>query len=239
MRTSRTDEILEGWKMVSHGARRPAMAPAPVTSRSSLPLGLLAASALVILALAVGGRLLSSGPGPVLPGVGASPAAPTASPSATPSTPAKVASPAPSASSGSSGSVKPTGASATPIVVDAASARAEIEKYLAALKSGDTATAWGMLAPEEQAKTNDEAGYASERRAFFHGVNGYTVTPNPTDVQPIGSWLPGLNGATIDLGNAVLVEVQYDLGTPTPADWELYIVAQRAGGNGLEIFGVR
>jgi len=234
MRTSRTDEILEGWKMVSHGARRPAMAPAPVTSRSSLPLGLLAASALVILALAVGGRLLSSGPGPVLPGVGASPAAPTASPSATPSTPAKVASPAPSASSGS---VKPS-ASATPIVVDAASARAEVEKYLAALKTGDTATAWRMLAPEEQAKTNDEAGYASERRAFFQGVKGYTVTPNPTDVQPIGSWLPGLNGATVDLAHAVLVEVQYDLGTPTPADWELYIVAQRTGGNGLEIFGV-
>jgi hypothetical protein len=136
-------------------------------------------------------------------------------------------------------SVAPSRASGTPTTADVAAAKAFVETYTADLKRGDTAAAWAMLAPEEQAKTNDEAAFASERTAYFQGVRSSTVTPNPTDVEPIESWLAGTNGATIDLSSAVLVEVRYDMGgAPSPADWELYIVAQRAGG-GLEIFNVR
>jgi hypothetical protein len=236
MAPSRTDEILEGWKMVSHAARQPAFAPQPVTNRSSLPFGLLAASAVVILALVVGSRMLSSGPGPVLPGVGASPSAPVATPTATPSAAPTVA---PSVGPSAVPSAAPSGGSVTgsPTAAEVAAAKAFVETYTANLKGGDTAGAWAMLAPEEQAKTNDQAGFASERRAYFQGVDRYTVTANPTDVQPIQDWLTGTNGATIDLAHAVLVEVQYN-GAPTPADWELFIVAPRAGG-GLEIFNVR
>lgn len=230
MAPTRTDEILEGWKMVSHAARRPAFVPEPVTNRSTLPFGLLAASAVVILALVIGSRMLSSGPGPVLPGVGASPSAPVATPTTSPSAlPPAVPSPVPSST--------PSTASGSPSAAEVAAAKAFVETYTANLKSGDTAAAWAMLAPEEQAKTNDEAGFASERRAYFQGVDGYTVTANPTDVQPIQDWLTGTNGATIDLAHAVLVEVRYS-GPSAPADWDLYIVARRAGG-GLEIFSVR
>jgi hypothetical protein len=178
--------------------------------------------------------MLSSGPGPVLPGVGASPSAPIATPGASPSAiPSALPSAAPS------GSVEPSGASGSPTAAEIAAARDDVDTYTSDLKNGNTAAAWAMLAPEEQAKFDSESAWASERAAFFQGVRSSTVTVNPTDVEPIGSWLTGTNGAAIDLAHAVLVEVRYDLGgAPSPADWDLYIVAPRSSG-GLEIFSVR
>ena len=233
MGQSRTDEILEGWKMSSHSAQRPAAPPAHDRTRAGLPLGLVAASVLVILALVVGSRMLSSGPGPVLPAVGASPSALAVTPVPT-TTPAPSVSPAPRPSPSVAGS----GASGSPTPADVAAARQAIDTYTAKLKAGDTTGAWQMLAEREQLKYASAAQWAVERSQFFQGVKSYTVTPNPKDVNPIRAWLTGTNGATIDLGHAVLVEVHYDFGrAATPADWDLYIVNPTAGG--LEIFSVR
>jgi hypothetical protein len=229
MGRSRTDEILEGWKMTSHSAQRPAEPPAPDRSRIGLPLGLVAAGVLVILALVVGSRMLSSGPGPVLPAVGAS--APAATATEVPTT-----APTASAAHRPSPSAAASAASGSPSPADVAAAREAVDTYTAKLKAGDTSGAWQMLAPKEQLKYASTAQYASERYAFFQGVKSYTVTPDPKDVNPIRAWLAGTNGATINLAHAVLVEVRYKGVTP-PADWDLYIVNPTA--NGLEIYSVR
>ena len=233
----RADEILEGWKMTSHSAQRPAEPPAPDRSRVGLPLGLVAAGVLVILALVVGSRMLSSGPGPVLPAVGASPAASVPAPTASAET-ASAASSAPTASAAHrpSPSVAASAASGSPSPADVAAARQAIETYTKHLKDGETTPAWQMLAPKEQLKYASTAQWAVERYQFFQGVKSYTVTADPKDVQPIRSWLAGTNGASIDLGHAVLVEVRYTGVTP-PADWDLYIVNPTS--NGLEIYSVR
>jgi hypothetical protein len=231
MSRTRTDALLEGWKMASHSAQRPEAPPARGTSRAALPLGILAAAALVILVLVVGSRMLSSGPGPALPAVGAS--APAATATATPTlttTQAPSATPAPSPAEKSSAGV------GTPSAADVAAAKAFVETYTSKLQHTDTTGAWQLLAPREQLKSPSQAEWATERYQFFQGVTGYTVTANPKDVPPIGSWLTGTNGANIDLGHAVLVEVRYK-GVPGPADWDLYIVNKTS--NGLEIYSVR
>jgi hypothetical protein len=236
MSRSRTDVLLEGWKMASHSAQRPEAPPSTGTSRAALPLGLVAAAAVVILALVVGSRMLSSGPGPALPAVGASAPAATATPAPTavPSTlaaqppTAQPATPAPTA--------KPSAATGSPTAGDIAAAKAFVESYTALLKKPDTTSAWQMLGYREQLKQLSEAQWATERYQFFQGVKSYTVTANPKDVQPIAAWLKGTNGASIDLGHAVLVKVQYS-GVAGPADWDLYIVNKTA--DGLEIYSVR
>lgn len=236
MGPSRTDEILEGWKMSSHSAQRPAAPPAPDRSRSGLPLGLVAASVLVILALVVGSRMLSSGPGPVLPAVGAS--APVASATVPTASPAATSAPSASSAPRPSPSAAGSGAAGSPSSADVAAARQVVDTYTAKLKSGDTTGAWQMLAQKERLKYPSNAEWAVERYQFFQGVKSYTVTPNPTDVNPIRAWLPGTNGASIDLSHAVLVKVDYDFGrAATPADWDLYIVNPTA--DGLEIYSVR
>ena len=232
MDTSRTDEILEGWKVASHSAQPPASPPASTRSRTALAVSVLTVSAVVILALVVGSRMLTSGPGPALPAVGASAPAATASAAPTP-----VASPSlasdPSASGTSSGGPQ------VPDAADIAAARAFVDTYAAKLKRGDTTGAWDMLARAEQAKSASAAEWASERHAFFQSVKGYTVTANPTDVLPIANWLDniGINRGSVDLRHAVLVKVTY-AGVPGPADWDLYVV-NRASDGGLEIYSVR
>jgi hypothetical protein len=228
MSRTRTDELLEGWKMASHSAQRPAGPPARETSRAALPLGVLAVAAVVILALVVGSRMLSSGPGPALPAVGASAPAATASPAPTAAPSALAAAP--------SASPSPSQGSGSPSPAEVAAARAFVDSYTSKLTHVDTTGAWRMLARQEQNKAPSEAQWASERYQFFQGVKGYTVTANPKDVEPIGAWLTGTNGGTIDLGHAVLVEVKYK-GVAAPADWDLYIVDRTS--DGLEIYSVR
>lgn len=231
MGSSRTDEILEGWKMTSHSAQRPTEPPGADRSRAALPLGLVAASALVILALVVGSRALSSGPGPVLPAVGASPSATAPAVLSTPG-------PSPSPATQPTPSAQPSAASGSPSPADVAAARDAIDTLTAKLKSGDTTGAWQMLAPQERGKFPSQAQWAVDHYTFFKDMKSYTVIPNPTDVNPIRGWLTGTNGAPIDLAHAVLVEVRYDFGRPaTPADWDLFIVAPTA--DGLGIYDVR
>ena len=230
MSRTRTDVLLEGWKMASHSAQRPEAPPARATSRAALPLGLVAAAALVILGLVVGSRMLSSGPGPALPAVGASAAAATASPAPTAAPSAVVARPTPAATG------KPSAGSGAPSAADIAAAKAFIETYTSNLQHGKTTNAWRMLANREQLKYPSNAQWAVERYQFFQGVKNYAVTANPKDVQPIAAWLTDTNGATIDMSHAVLVEVRYT-GVPGPADWDLYIVNKTA--DGLEIYSVR
>jgi hypothetical protein len=233
MDTSRTDEILEGWKMASHSAQRPASPPASNRSRAALAASVLAVFAVVILALVVGSRMLASGPGPALPAVGASAPAATATVVPTP-----VASR--SAPSEPSASTTTLGGPQVPSPADIAAARAFVDTYTAKLKGGDTQGAWTMLSRQERsAKYTSEAQWAVERYQFFQSVKGYTVTANPTDVLPIANWLDNLaiNRGAVDLGHAVLVKVTY-AGVPGPADWDLYVVNRTADG-GLEIYSVR
>lgn len=231
MPRSRTDELLEGWKMVSHSAERPIEAPRPRSSRSSLPLGLLAAAAIAIaLMVALSARGGGPGPQPTLPAVGASPVssasvAPLPSPSAT-NTPAASPSATPSSSGG------------TPAASDLSSARAAIDTYTRDLVQGNYAAAWAMLGPEAQAHKGTLAAFSSERAAFFRNLGGrYTVVVSPADVAPIATWLPGTYGAPIDLAHAVLVEVDYPALAGNNAGYDLFIVNPVAGG--LQIYDVR
>ena len=231
MSRTRTDALLEGWKMASHSAQRPEAPPARAPSRAVLPLGILAAAAVVILALVLGSRMLSSGPSPDLPAVGASAPAATA----TPGTPAPTATPAPTTSPAPSATARAS-AAGSPSAVDVAAAKAYVETYTSKLKNADTTGAWRMLGARERLKFPSEAQWAMERYQFFQGVKSYTVITNPKDVEPITAWLQGTNGATIDPAHAVLVEVHYT-GVPGPANWDLYIVNKTS--DGLEIYNVR
>jgi hypothetical protein len=234
MSRTRTDELLEGWKMASHSAHRPAEPPARQPSRAALPLGIVAAAAVVILALVIGSRMLSSGPGPALPAVGASTAPATGSPVATAASPTASAAAAATSTPTATAIASPSAGSPSP--ADVAAARAFVDTFTSKLQHADTTGAWQMLAQREQQKFSSTATWAEERYQFFQGVKSYTVTTNPTDVAPIPSWLPGTNGASIDLGHAVLVEVRYK-GVAPPADWDLYIVNRTP--DGLEIYSVR
>ena len=235
MPRSRVDELLEGWKMVSHSAERPIEAPRPRGSRSSLPLGLVAAAAIAIaLIIALSARGSAPGPQPTLPAVGASP---VSSASVAPSPSASVSASATNPSQPSP-STAPAGSGGTPTASDVSAARAAIDTYTADLVRGDYAAAWAMLGPEAQAHKGTLAGYSSERSAFFRNLGGrYTIVVSPTDVTPIASWLAGTYGAPIDLAHAVLVEVDYPALAGNNAGYDLFIVNPAAGG--LKIYDVR
>lgn len=90
MDRSRVDEVLEGWGMVAHSAVRPATAPRPHMTRSALPVGMLAAAAVVVvLAVALSSRGIGQGPQASLPAAGRS--TPSTSPTATPTPPPSLA----------------------------------------------------------------------------------------------------------------------------------------------------
>jgi hypothetical protein len=229
MARSHADEILEGWKMVAHSADRPAAAPRPRVGRSGVPLGLLAAAAVIVVLLVARG--LGSGPQSTQPGAVASPTG-----SVEPS-PSAVASASASPSAAASPTALPSVPAQTPSPADVSAARAAIDQYTAALVRGDYATAWAMLGPEAQTAVS-LADYTAERSAFFTSVAGrYTVVTSPSGVAPITDWLAATNGASIDLAHAVLVEVDYPALAGNNAGYDLYIV--NPGATGLQIYSVR
>lgn len=177
--------------------------------RSWLLVSLLAAAGLVG---GCGNSTVEVKAGPVSP-------SPTAPPTAVPS-------------SGSNASTQ------TPSPADTKAASDAVDHYTADLVSGDFASAYAMLAPEAQRASKSIADFTYERGAFFKSVAGhYTIRVAPTDVAPIASWLPATYGAPIDLGHAVLIEVDYPALAGNNAGYELYIVNPQAGG--LELFNVR
>jgi len=226
MARSRPDEILEAWKMVAQHAHRPAEAPRPRSHRSSGPIGLVAAGA-VIVALIVALSLRAGGPGPLpsQPAVGASPSAatspsptasanPTPSPSATPS-----ASPAASASA-------------------ASTASAIVDTYTRDLVQGNFAAAWALLATDGPSRAQTFAAWSTERAQFFRSVAGrYTIVVSPAGVAPLRSWLASPWSSSIDLAHALLVEVDYPALAGNNAGYSLYIVNPTA--SGPQIYDVR
>ncbi len=230
MARSRTDEVLEGWKMVAHIASRPAVAPRPRTRRTSGPSGLVPAAAVVLLlVVALSVRGLGQGPTPSQPAVGATPSM-AASPVAT-------ANPSPSLSPTDmpTPSVAPGGSSTS---ADITTAKAAVDQYSADLVRGDYAAAWAMLGPEYRANAAPFASWSSERSQFFKSVAGrYTVVVSPPGVAPITDWLSSTFGAPINLAHAVLVEVDYPALAGNNAGYNLYIVNRTA--SGLAIYVVR
>lgn len=222
MARSRTDKILEDWKLVAQQAPRPAEAPRSRSRRDSGPIGLLAAGAvIVLLVLALSLRAAGQGPQPTQPAVGANPSAP-ASPSATAAvTPATspAASPAPSVGA-----------------LDAVSSI--VDAYTRDLVRKDYAAAWALLAPDGPSRSQSFSAWSAERGQFFVKVAGrYTIVESPTDVAPLSNWLASPWGASIDTVHAVLIEVDYPSLAGNNAGYDLYIVNPTA--TGLEIYDVR
>jgi hypothetical protein len=76
MSRSRSDDLLEAWKMVAQHAQRPVEAPRPRTHRGAGAVGLIAAGGVaVVLVVALAIRGGGPGPQPSQPAVGASPSA--------------------------------------------------------------------------------------------------------------------------------------------------------------------
>jgi len=222
MARSRTDKILEDWKLVAQQAPRPAEAPRSRSRRDNGPIGLLAAGAVIVLLIvALSLRAAGQGPQPSQPAVGASPLVPasaSASASAAPTT-SVATSPTPSASA----------ASAASSIVDA---------YTSDLVKKDYAAAWALLAADGPSRTQSFADWSAERGQFFVKVAGrYTIVVSPTDVAPLTSWLANPWGASIDTAHALLVEVDYPSLAGNNAGYDLYIVNPTA--RGLEIYDVR
>jgi hypothetical protein len=230
MARSRSDELLEGWKMVAQNARRPVEAPRPRSHRSSGVLGLIAAGAVaVVLIVALALRGGGHGPQPSQPAVGASPTG-----NASPST---VASPSPTPSPAGSPSSEPTpGDSALPSV-PYASAAAFVDQYTKDLVQANYSAAWALLAPDGPSRAQTFAGWSTERGQFFRTVAGqYTVGRPPAGTAPLASWLASPWDASIDQAHAVLIEVDYPA-VGGNAGYDVYIVNPTA--TGLEIYDVR
>ncbi len=229
MARSRTDELLEAWKMVAQNAQRPAEAPHPHTRRSSGPIGLLAAGAVaVVLLVALTLRGAGPGPQPSQPAVGANPSVGTSpSPVASPS-PASSPSPSPSAPAGPSASAPSTAFANAAVVVD---------EYTKDLVDGNYAAAWALLAPDGPSRAQTFANWSAERAQFFRSVAGrYTVTEPPTGTAPLASWLANPWSSSIDQANAVLVEVDYPA-VGGNAGYDVYIVNPTS--TGYAIYDVR
>ncbi len=123
---------------------------------------------------------------------------------------------------------------------DAAAAAETVRQYTQALVDGDYPAAWALLAPQARAQSGSMAQFSDERAAFFVSVAGrFKVVVSPPDVAPLTDWLSATDGATIDLGRAVLVEVDYPALAGNNAGYELYIVNPAATDAGWELFNVR
>ncbi|HEY7827929.1 MAG TPA: hypothetical protein VIB99_06825 [Candidatus Limnocylindrales bacterium] len=232
MARSRTDELLEAWKMVAQNAQRPAEAPRPRTRRSSGPIGLIAAGAVaVVLIVALALRGAGPGPQPSQPAIGASPSV-GASPSSVPSpSPVGSAGPGPSASNSAS-------PSASPPSTAFANAAVVVDEYTKDLVDGNYAAAWAMLAPDGPSRAQTFASWSAERAQFFRSVAGrYTVTQPPTGTAPLASWLANPWSSSIDQANAVLVEVDYPALGGNNAGYDVYIVNPTS--TGYAIYDVR
>jgi len=225
----RTDELLEGWKIVAHSARRPATPPRRQISRNGLSAGTLVAVVVaIVVIIAVSSRGSSPAPQPTLPAVGQ----PSASASHTTSRAPSSASP--SAVSSAVASPEPSASAA-----DAADAAASIvNQYTRDLVNGDYAAAWALLAPDGPTRSLTFAAWSSERAQFFVSVGTqYGIVVSPSDVAPLPNWLASSWGPSIDLDHALLVEVDYPALIHNNSGYSLYIVNPTA--TGLEIYDVR
>ena len=229
MARTRTDEFLEGWKIVAHSARRPATPPRRQISRNGLSAGTLVAVVVaIVVIIAVSSRGSSPAPQPTLPAVGQ----PSASASHTTSRAPSSASP--SAVSSAVASPEPSASAA-----DAADAAASIvNQYTRDLVNGDYAAAWALLAPDGPTRSLTFAAWSSERAQFFVSVGTqYGIVVSPSDVAPLPNWLASSWGPSIDLDHALLVEVDYPALIHNNSGYSLYIVNPTA--TGLEIYDVR
>ncbi len=222
MARSRTDELLEGWKMVAHSAHKPAVAPRPRMSRSGLSVGtLVAAAVVIILVIALTARGSGPGPQPSLPAVGG---------------PSTVASLAPSSVAPASPTTSPAASGSSP-VTPAAAATAIVDEYTSDLVRRDYAAAWALLAPDGPSRAQTFAAWSTERGQFFTSVAGrYTIVVSPPGMAPLASWLANPWSASIDVAHALLVEVDYPA-VGGNAGYDLYIVNPTA--TGLAIYDVR
>ncbi|MGH2464073.1 MAG: hypothetical protein ACRDGI_01285 [Candidatus Limnocylindrales bacterium] len=232
MARSRTDELLEGWKMVAHSARRPASAPRRQISRSGLSAGTLVAVVVaIVVIIALSSRGSSQPPQPTLPAVGEPTATASVVPSAVPLTPL-------ASEPLTSTAPESTPVAGTPTAADLAAARTAINTYIADLVHGDYAAAWAMLGPEDPLRTMTLAEYSSVEKENFKDLKGeYTITVSPPGIAPMSAWTSGLGAAPIDPVHAVLVEVDYTVLAGNNAGWDLFIVNPTP--TGLKIYGVR
>lgn len=127
----------------------------------------------------------------------------------------------------------------SPLLSDIAASKAAVTAYTQLLVEGKWSGAYGALAPQSRSGWASEAAFASDQAAFFKSVAGqFTVNvPSPSDQGPITDWAPEMRGASLDLGHAVLVEVDYPALRGNNAGYNLYIV--QPGPAGLEIYLVR
>lgn len=230
MSRSRSDDLLEAWKMVAQHAQRPVEAPRPRTHRGAGALSLIAAggvAVVLIVALAIRGG--GPGPQPSQPAVGASPSGGAL---ASPKASTENATPRPSPSN------QPSSASSAAPTLSYASAASLIDEYTSDLVHGDYASAWGLLAANGPTRAQSFADWSSERSQFFKSVAGrYTVTQPAAGTAPIADWLAQPWGASIDQARAVLIEVDYPALAGNNAGYDLYIVNPTP--SGLEIYDVR
>ena len=226
MARTRTDELLEGWKIVAHSARRPATPPRRQISRNGLSAGTLVAVVVaIVVIIAVSSRGSSPAPQPTLPAVGQ----PSASASLTTSR-------APSSASPSA--VSSAVASPEPSASAADAAASIVNQYTRDLVNGDYAAAWALLAPDGPTRSLTFAAWSSERAQFFVSVGTqYGIVVSPSDVAPLPNWLASSWGPSIDLDHALLVEVDYPALIHNNSGYSLYIVNPTA--TGLEIYDVR
>jgi hypothetical protein len=116
-------------------------------------------------------------------------------------------------------------------------AGALVKQYTARLVHGQYAAAWTLLDLWSRQFYGSVAAYTEDQRGYFRSVAGrYTVVPNATSLGPITDWLPTVDGPTVDLNRAVLVEVDYP-NISFANQWNAYIVARDA--TRLRLFQVR
>jgi hypothetical protein len=120
-----------------------------------------------------------------------------------------------------------------------AAAKGAVQAYTRLLVNGDWAAAFASLAPASRTQWASLETFTEERSAYFKSVHGkFTViAPAPKYSGSIMDWQSAMFGATLDVTQAVLVEVDYPALALNNAGYDLFIV--QPGEAGLEIFEVR
>jgi hypothetical protein len=227
MPPSRTDDILERWRMVAAGAQRPAVAPTGHTRSAGAPIGLLAAAGIaIVLIVALALRTSGRGPEPSQPAVAASSSAglPSASPLRSPR-------PSPSSSPLPSGSLLPFG-NGLP--------EPDLERYLWAFNHNGTATmqaeSWVMLAPDAPTRAQGFAKWKVQEqlnmKVFAEG-DGSMTTRVGADLAP---YLAAPWSASVDQARAVLIGYLIPARAGRPAGMLAYIVNPTDTGFDFDIY---
>jgi hypothetical protein len=220
----RGDDVWATWFALTDNARPPIRAPRPSSSRTPVPIGVLALAAVAVL---VGVTVLRGHWGPE-----ASTALASATPCcsvAAPATPAssQSASPAgtksPSPSVGVSTSPSPLG---TPLPGDREAAIATARAYEDDLFSGHYQAAWNMLAPEYRSMWA-YGDFASNMSAVVRSNRTYSLGEPSSDWVSINPELAG--GYQGDFGRAFLIRVQWGQ-QPQAGTWPIMILFPNAAG---------